>query len=144
MMFKIQKRAMDASALVLAAVFVSCISSASAQDAANPSAEPRLSPTRVFAHKSGEALFNNVCAACHMPGGKGAAGAGIYPALANNPKLEAAGYPITVVLHGLKGMPPVGKMMTDEQVAEVINYLRTHFGNSYEEKVTAQEIAQSR
>jgi mono/diheme cytochrome c family protein len=79
-----------------------------------------------------------------MPGGKGAAGAGIYPALANNPKLEAAGYPITVVLHGLKGMPPVGKMMTDEQVAEVINYLRTHFGNSYEEKVTAQEIAQSR
>jgi mono/diheme cytochrome c family protein len=142
-MFETTKRVMSAYGLAVASIFAGVVS-ASAQEAAIPSAEPRLSPTRVFAQKSGEALFNNVCAACHMPGGKGATGAGIYPALANNPKLEAAGYPITVVLHGLKGMPPVGKMMTDEQVAEVVNYLRTHLGNSYEDKVTAQEVSQSR
>jgi mono/diheme cytochrome c family protein len=143
MMFETTKRVMGPYGLAAASILI-WATSASAQQAANPSAEPTLSPTRVFAQKSGEALFNNVCAACHMPGGKGAVGAGIYPALANNPKLEAAGYPITVVLHGLKGMPPVGKMMTDEQVAEVVNYLRTHFGNSYEDKVTAQDVAQSR
>ncbi|WP_262273451.1 c-type cytochrome [Microvirga yunnanensis] len=142
-MFETMKRAMSAYGLA-ATLLVTCAASATAQQAAQPSAEPRLSPTRVFAHKSGEALFNSVCAACHMPGGKGASGAGVYPALASNPKLEAAGYPITVVLHGLKGMPPVGKMMTDEQVAEVVNYVRTHFGNSYEDKVTAQEVTQSR
>jgi mono/diheme cytochrome c family protein len=143
MMFETTKRVMGPCGLAAASILI-WATSASAQQAANPSAEPTLSSTRVFAQKSGEALFNNVCAACHMPGGKGAVGAGIYPALANNPKLEAAGYPITVVLHGLKGMPPVGKMMTDEQVAEVVNYLRTHFGNSYEDKVTAQDVAQSR
>jgi mono/diheme cytochrome c family protein len=152
MMFETKVRAMGAKAFMSTVGILFSASYAIAQDApqpapgpaAQPSAEPTLSPTRVFAQKSGEALFNNVCAACHMPGGKGAAGAGIYPALANNPKLEAAGYPITVVLHGLKGMPPVGKMMTDDQVAEVVNYLRTHFGNLYEDKVTAQEVAQSR
>src|SRR5690349_15713626 len=99
-MFETTKRVMSAYGLATAFT-VACAVSTSAQEAAQPSAEPRLSPTRVFAHKSGEALFNNVCAACHMPGGKGASGAGIYPPLASNPKLEAAGYPITVVLHGL-------------------------------------------
>ncbi len=142
-MFETTKRVLGAQCLA-AMVILSCAAPANAQDAAIPSAEPSLSPTRVFAQKSGEALYNNVCQACHMQDGKGAVGAGHYPALANNPKLEAAGYPVTVVLHGLNGMPPVGKMMTDEQVAAVVNYLRTHFGNSYEDKVTAQEVAQAR
>lgn len=142
-MFETTKRAIGVYSLTAAAI-LACVASATAQDAASPSAEPSLSPTRVFAQKSGEALYNNVCQACHMQGGKGAVGAGHYPELANNSKLEAAGYPITVVLHGLNGMPPVGKMMTDEQVAEVINYLRTHFGNAYEDKVTVQDVAQAR
>ncbi|WP_414475202.1 c-type cytochrome [Microvirga sp. M2] len=126
------------------ALFAGSLAAASAQNASLPSAEPTLSPTRVFAEKTGEALYNNVCQACHMAGGKGAKGAGIYPALANNPKLEAAGYPLTVVLHGLRGMPPVGKMMSDEQVAEVVNYVRTHFGNAYEDAVAAEDVAAAR
>ena len=28
-------------------------------------------------------------------------------------------------------MPPLGQMMSDQQVADVVNYVRTHFGNSY-------------
>ena len=28
-------------------------------------------------------------------------------------------------------MPPVGAMMSDDQVAAVVNYVRTHFGNQY-------------
>ena len=27
-------------------------------------------------------------------------------------------------------MPPVGDMMSDAQVADVVNYVRTHFGNA--------------
>jgi mono/diheme cytochrome c family protein len=111
---------------------------ASAQDA------PMLSPASTFAEVDGAALFANVCQACHMPAGQGAAGAGHYPALAKNANLETGAYPVYVVVHGLKGMPPVGKMMTDDQVAAVVNYLRTHFGNAYTDPVTAKDVAEAR
>ena len=111
---------------------------AGAQDA------PMLSPAATFAEADGAALFANVCQACHMPAGQGAAGAGHYPALAGNANLETGAYPVYVVVHGLKGMPPVGKMMTDDQVAAVVNYLRTNLGNSYTDPVTAQDVAAAR
>lgn len=79
-----------------------------------------------------------------MDQGQGAVGAGKYPALAKNENLEAGGYPVYVLLHGLKGMPPVGKMMSDEQVAAVVNYVRTNFGNDYKDAVTVEDVAGSR
>jgi mono/diheme cytochrome c family protein len=97
-----------------------------------------------FTETTGQALYANVCAACHMDQGQGAVGAGKYPALAKNANLEAAGYPIYVIVHGLKGMPPVGQMMSDDQVAAVVNYVRTNFGNNYEDKVSAEDVAGSR
>lgn len=103
-----------------------------------------LSPASTFAESDGAALFANVCQACHMQAGQGAAGAGHYPALAKNANLETGAYPVYVVVHGLKGMPPVGKMMTDDQVAAVVNYLRTSFGNSYTDPVTAKDVADAR
>ena len=97
-----------------------------------------------FSETSGEALYANICQACHMPDGKGATGAGTYPALAGNQNLAAAGYPVIVILHGHRGMPPVGYFMTDDQVAAVVNYVRTHFGNSYPDAVTADEVKAAR
>ena len=41
-------------------------------------------------------------------------------------------------------MPPFGDMMTDGQVAAVVNYLRTHFGNSYQDVVTASDVRDAR
>ena len=41
-------------------------------------------------------------------------------------------------------MPPFGDMMNDAQVAAVVNYLRTHFGNSYSDVVTAQDVSDAR
>ena len=75
-----------------------------------------------------------------MPDGKGAIGAGTYPALADDKNLEASGYPVTVVVNGQRGMPPVGEMMNDDQVAAVVNYVRTHFGNHYQDAVTAADV----
>ena len=123
---------------------LSAVSAARAQDAAQPSAEPTLSPSRDFAQKGGAALYASVCQGCHMDGGRGAVGAGLYPPLADNKKLEAAEYPIKIVLHGLKSMPPVGKMMNDEQVAEVVNYIRSHFGNTYSDRVSARDVEGAR
>ena len=94
--------------------------------------------------KTGEEIYANVCQACHMPEGEGAVGAGTYPPLAKNENLESAGYPIYLILHGQKGMPPVGKMMTDEQVAAVVNYVRTHFGNDYKDEATAEDVKDAR
>ncbi|CAI2934230.1 c-type cytochrome [Aminobacter niigataensis] len=97
-----------------------------------------------FSEKTGQELYANVCQACHMDQGQGAVGAGKYPALAKNVNLEAGGYPVFVILHGLKGMPPVGKMMSDDQIAAVVNYVRTNFGNDYKDAVTAEDVAGSR
>jgi mono/diheme cytochrome c family protein len=97
-----------------------------------------------FGETSGEAMYRRVCAACHMPDAKGAVGAGQYPALANNPKLEASGYPLGVVMNGLNGMPALGKQMSDQQVADVVNYVRSHFGNKYKDLVTAEEVKAAR
>ncbi|CAN7142587.1 c-type cytochrome [Aminobacter sp. LjRoot7] len=97
-----------------------------------------------FSEKTGQELYANVCQACHMDQGQGAVGAGKYPALAKNVNLEAGGYPVYVILHGLKGMPPVGSMMSDDQVAAVVNYVRTNFGNDYKDAVTAEDVAGSR
>lgn len=97
-----------------------------------------------FVEMSGEELYNNVCRTCHMMDAKGATGAGTYPSLAANPNLEAAGYPLTMVIHGLRAMPPFGDMMNDAQIAAVVNYLRTHFGNNYTDMVTAQDVSDAR
>ena|SRR5579863_4441898 len=100
-------------------------------------------PTR-FMTQTGEAIYGDVCQGCHMPDGKGATGAGTYPALANNPKLAAAAYPVLLVIKGRKGMPPFGSQLNDQQVAAVVNYVRTHFGNNYADQVTADDAKAGR
>ena len=97
-----------------------------------------------FVEMSGEELYNNVCRACHMLDAKGATGAATYPSLAANPNLEAPGYPVTMVIHGRRAMPPFADMMNDAQIAAVVNYLRTHFGNNYTDMVTAQDVSDAR
>ena len=79
-----------------------------------------------------------------MSDGKGATGAGTYPSLAGNRNLEAGGYPIEVVVNGQRGMPAFGSMMSNDQVAAVVNYLRTHFGNDYRDEVTADDVKAAR
>jgi len=103
-----------------------------------------LSPTWRFSEQTGEALYVNVCQACHMSGGEGAVGAGHYPPLAKNEKLSSGGYVLYVVLNGQKAMPPFARMMSDDQVAAVVNYVRTHFGNDYPDAVTAADVKTAR
>lgn len=102
--------------------------------------QPTLSVGPRFVERSGEELFANVCQSCHMPDGKGATGAGTYPSLAGNSRLESGGYPIAVVINGQRGMPPFGAMMNDDQVVAVVNYVRTHFGNRYPDAVAVEDV----
>jgi mono/diheme cytochrome c family protein len=97
-----------------------------------------------FSEQGGVDLFRNICAGCHQPDAKGAVGAGSYPSLAADKNLDSADFMLSVLLGGLKGMPPVGDMMSDTQVADVVNYVRTHFGNAYSEAVSAADVAVAR
>ena len=94
-----------------------------------------------FSEQGGAELFGDVCAACHQPDAKGAVGAGAYPPLTADKKLVSTEFMLTVLFRGLKGMPPVGDMMSDAQVADVINYVRTHFGNAYPGAVSAADVS---
>jgi mono/diheme cytochrome c family protein len=108
--------------------------------AAQAQSAAHFSPFFRFTEQGGEQLFANVCQGCHMPDAKGAVGAGTYPSLAGNKNLEAGGYPVYVVVRGQRAMPAFAAMMSDDQVAAVVNYLRTHFGNDYKDAVTAEDV----
>lgn len=92
-----------------------------------------------YRYQTGQELYEHICQGCHMPDAKGATGAGTYPALAANAKLEAAAYPALVLLKGQKAMPSFSDL-NDAQVAEVVNYIRTNFGNHYSDKVSPDDV----
>ncbi len=89
---------------------------------------------------TGEQVYVQVCQACHMADAKGGSGAASIPALANNPKLATAGYPISLILKGRGAMPSLADMLAPAQIANVTGYIRTHFGNNYTGPVTAEDV----
>ncbi len=97
-----------------------------------------------FIQTDGAALYRASCQACHMPQARGARGAGAYPALAKNPRVASASYVAYTVLKGRKGMPGFSWSMTDAQIAEVVNFVRSNFDNQYADAVTAEDVGKLR
>jgi mono/diheme cytochrome c family protein len=97
-----------------------------------------------FSEQGGMDLFRNVCAACHQADAKGAVGAGAYPPLAEDKNLASTDFMLVELFGGPRGMPAVARMMSDQQVADVVNYVRTHFGNSYSDAVSAADVSAAR
>ena len=139
--------------IAIAAATVACLFSIVSVRAAD---DPVLAPA-ALAKADGETIYRHVCQGCHMPDGRGAEGAGHYPALAADPQLEAAPYVAAVVLNGRRNMPHFGPQpelgtlesvvvmhLDDEQIARVVNYVRSHFGNRYTDELTAEDIAAMR
>ncbi len=102
---------------------------------------------------NGAELFTR-CAACHQASGLGVPGA--YPPLAGSEwLLNNAEVPIRIVLHGLQGpitvkntsfnnaMTPFGDQLSDAEIAAIISYERSSWGNSAS-KVTAEQVASVR
>ena len=101
---------------------------------------------------SGEEIFQHICQGCHMPDGKGAIGAGKYPALAGDAALASTEFMAVTLLQGRRNMPAFGgtgdmgmffavPTLTDEQIAAVINYVRSHFGNHFKGAATPAQVA---
>jgi len=99
----------------------------------------------------GAQTYTHICQGCHMPLGQGAVGAGHYPKLAGNPALVSWQYVALTVLNGKNGMPAFGAIadqsrfgspnLSDAQIADVVNYVRSHFGNRWKDKATPAQVA---
>jgi mono/diheme cytochrome c family protein len=101
---------------------------------------------------TGAQIYQHICTGCHMSGGQGAVGAGAYPKLAANQKFVSWEFVALTVLNGRNGMPPFGlpadqvmetraAHLSDAQIADVVNYVRSHFDNNYTADVTTQQVA---
>jgi|SRR5665213_1014272 mono/diheme cytochrome c family protein len=102
----------------------------------------------------GSAVFASNCVACHGAAGQGVPGA--FPPLANN--AFVTGDPkavITSIRRGMSGpivvngkpyngsMPPWKGSLTNEQIAAVITYMRSSWGNKAS-AVTEKQVSQSK
>ena len=125
-------------ALIASAAAFACASSPAFADSAG------VVGKNAFAAQDGKALYVSICQGCHMPDAKGAVGAGAYPSLVKDENLQNVGYPIALVLYGQKAMPGLGGFMDDAQVAAVVNYLRSNFGNDYKDQVSADDVKATR
>ncbi len=118
-----------------------------------------FSPAEVAVLKKGEAIYRELCFACHGPDGKGMAiqgglpGATLGPPIANSKTINGhRDGPILVLLHGLAGtvngktyeaqMVPMNTN-TDEWIASVVSYTRNSFGN-HAGLVTTDEVKRVR
>jgi mono/diheme cytochrome c family protein len=99
---------------------------------------------------NGAEIYGHICQGCHMAQAQGAVGAGHYPKLAGDPALVSWQYVALTVLNGKNGMPAFGLPaeqfilggvhLSDAQVADVVNYVRSHFGNKWKGNVTADQV----
>jgi mono/diheme cytochrome c family protein len=88
----------------------------------------------------GETVYESHCASCHAADGRGMPPE--YPPLAGNPSIQmpSAVNPIRMVLNGgfppgttgnpmPYGMPPFAQSLSDDEVAAVVTYIRSAWGN---------------
>jgi mono/diheme cytochrome c family protein len=105
-----------------------------------------------FNTTDGQQVYEHICRGCHMPDARGAIGAGHYPALAKNPALASRQFMAQAILMGRRNMPAFGAkhavgyggppaVLSETQIAAVINYVRSHFDNHYKDRITAAEVA---
>ena len=87
-------------------------------------------------------LFLDNCSACHQATGKGIKGA--FPALAGSPLVQGdATIVVSTVLNGRAGMPAFKDDLSDADLAAILTYVRSSWGNKAK-PVTAADVAKVR
>jgi mono/diheme cytochrome c family protein len=120
------------------------------QTATAPQSNPATSPApdATASITRGQTLYANNCAACHGAAGKGM-GPNMVPPLAGNNAATAA-QPYNIIGAALGGldswgpngppMPAFGAALSDQQIADIANYVRTSFGNNATPNATAAMV----
>ncbi len=110
------------------------------KDQAGPQPDPPAAPDRAMM-TAGAKIYADECSGCHAPNGKGIPG--LVPALSGAPAVQQVDSTtlLRVVLRGARSvgtapaptaaaMPQFGWMLTDDQVAAVLTYIRNAWGNA--------------
>ena len=121
------------------------------QDAKKPAAAAPAAPAQAAA--DGRKVYATTCAACHQAAGEGTE---VYPPLAGSEWVTGdEGRLARIVLHGLTGeievagtaysgvMPGWGVMFKDDELAAVMTYIRSSWGNKAP-AVRAETVARVR
>lgn len=121
------------------------------EKAAEPAPAEEAPGAPVQTASAGETTYQQVCITCHQADGKGLPPS--FPPLAGSAIATAAApeQAIAIVLHGLQGeiirdgvtyngVMSAWSMLSDEQVADVLTYARSNFGNGAS-AVTAEQVA---
>ena len=141
------------AALLLATLVALAMPLSAADNAADPKApaKPAVEDTGMMGTNDGEKIYQQICAGCHMRDGRGAVGACRYPSFADNAAMSSSRYIAITMLNGRRNMPAFAPprrnefyfppvWLNDVQVANVVNYIRTNFGNNYPDPITAEEV----
>jgi mono/diheme cytochrome c family protein len=124
------------------------------KDLAAGAPEPAVSPPPQAEMTAGAAIYARACVACHEADGSGAPR--IYPPLPGNANLQSRdpSSALRVILDGAQtvttprapnagSMPAYAKQLSDQDIADVTNYVRNSWGNAAP-LVTAAEVAKAR
>ncbi|MEH6560894.1 MAG: cytochrome c [Marinobacter sp.] len=123
----------------------------SSNTAASEDAGASSTASAEVAGVDGKALFSAHCSSCHQATGQGIPGA--FPPLTGSKWLQAdPNIPIAIVHDGLQGeievagntfqgmMPPLGGQLSDAEIAAVLTYARSEWGNTASE-VSPEAVA---
>ncbi|MEO0899542.1 MAG: cytochrome c [Bacteroidota bacterium] len=142
-----------ASSLIIACGGGQTSNKESAQKKAKPSPKKEVAKEEV-AHPEGKKVYNQICLACHQANGKGLPG--LYPPLTQTKWVSGDKETlIKTILNGMNGeievlgekynqvMTPYKDVLSDQQIADVLSYVRSSFGNDYS-AITPAEVAAAR
>ena len=101
--------------------------------------------------ENGKEVYILFCQSCHMENGEGLEG--VYPPVAKTSYIKNTKKIIDVILYGQFGEVivngkkyntdmPAQPYLTDEQIADVLTYIRNNWGNKYPTVTPAQVKAQ--
>jgi mono/diheme cytochrome c family protein len=92
-----------------------------------------LTPAEQQRFNAGREVYQNLCVACHQTDGRGREK--LAPTLIGSEfALGDPGIPVRVLINGKEGpvglMPPLGGVLSDEQIAAVLTYIRREWGQA--------------
>jgi mono/diheme cytochrome c family protein len=105
----------------------------------------------VQGNKNGKEVYSLNCQSCHMEKGEGVAG--LYPPLAKTTYVKDTKKIIGIILNGQSGEivvngnkyntdMPAQAYLSDQQIADVLTYVRSSWGNKYPAVTAAQVKAE--
>ncbi|MFD2161262.1 c-type cytochrome [Paradesertivirga mongoliensis] len=137
--------------LLIISVFISVIAQTKKPVAKKPASKANAASAAVSpaVMERGKVVYNTYCVACHQPDGGGVPSMNA-PIVKTPHVLGAKPALIDIILKGMQGVDILGEsysnvmpahnFLTNQQIADVLTYVRNNFGNKAS-GVTAAEVA---